>query len=108
MSAREVRFLPAARQEALEAISWYSERSESAACGFQEEFDIAVAKIGELPQIYPIYMHGAKRCLFRKYPYALVFKEYEAEILVVAAAHLKRKLGYWKDRLKQGMPPNKV
>jgi hypothetical protein len=107
MSAREVRVLPAAGQEALEAISWYSERSESAACGFQEEFDIAVAKIGELPQVYPIYMHGAKRCVLQRYPYALVFKEYKAEILVVAVAHLKRKLGYWKNRLKQVMPPNK-
>jgi hypothetical protein len=38
---------------------------------------------------------------FKKFPYGIVFRVHDGEIFVLAVMHLRRKPGYWKDRLKE-------
>ena len=99
MSHVRVEFDPEAIAEAQEAFHWYAKRSERAAGGFIAELDVAVARISEQPQLFAGYLHGTRRCLFKRYPYAVVFRERADLIQVVAVAHCKRRPGYWKARV---------
>jgi plasmid stabilization system protein ParE len=41
---------------------------------------------------------GARRVLLKRFPYAIVYIELEAQVRVLAFAHLRRRPGYWKQR----------
>lgn len=44
---------------------------------------------------------SARRCRLRRFPYGVVYARVEDDILVLAVAHLHRRPGYWRDRLKE-------
>lgn len=41
---------------------------------------------------------AVRRQLLKKFPYAVVYLELDAEIVIVAIAHGHEKPGYWRDR----------
>ena len=43
--------------------------------------------------------HGAKRLILKRFPYDVVVKERDGELLVIAIAHHSRRPAYWRDRL---------
>ncbi|MCH7935415.1 MAG: type II toxin-antitoxin system RelE/ParE family toxin, partial [Gemmatimonadetes bacterium] len=45
------------------------------------------------------FQSGTRRVLLHRFPYIVVYKELEDEILVVAFAHHKQRPGYWRDRI---------
>jgi len=100
MSRVQVEFDPEAIDEAQEAFRWYSKRSQRAADNFVAELDVAIVRISEQPQLFAQYLHGTRRYLLRRYPYAVVFREQADLIQVVAVAHCKRRPGYWKSRVR--------
>jgi toxin ParE1/3/4 len=42
---------------------------------------------------------AVKRLMLRRFPYAVIVREADGELLVVAFAHQARRPGYWRDRL---------
>lgn len=58
--------------------------------GFIREFPLASASIGRT----------LKRCNLQRFPYALVNRVADKEILIVAYAHHKRRPDYWRERLR--------
>jgi plasmid stabilization system protein ParE len=65
-----------------------------------EELDVAMASIGERPGSFAAHLKGTRRCLLRRYPYLVVFRELDDQIQVVAIAHGRRRPGYWSRRVK--------
>jgi plasmid stabilization system protein ParE len=53
--SRTLEILDQALEEAEEAARWYAERSETAAVGFAEELDAAIAQIERMPTAWPPY-----------------------------------------------------
>lgn len=98
MEPTSVTFHPDAIAEARGAREWYAARNESAAVAFMSELDHAVAQIAEFPNRWPTHLQGTRRYLLRRFPFALVYRESEAGLQVIAVAHGKRKPGYWKAR----------
>lgn len=92
---------PEARIEVLAALAYYDEldtqQGTSLAAELQKRIDTAVVQIAETPLAYPPYVFGTRRCLLRRFPYAIVF-DTDPEVLVLALSHTKRRPGYWKDR----------
>jgi hypothetical protein len=43
---------------------------------------------------------GVKRLMLRRFPYAVIVRERDTEIVVIAFAHHARRPGYWRDRLR--------
>jgi plasmid stabilization system protein ParE len=99
MANLPIEFEPAAAEEAEEAYRWYAKRSQRAADAFIAELDSAAASISEQPGRYAAYLHGTRRFLLRRYPYAVVYREIGPLAQVIAVAHAKRRPGYWKGRL---------
>jgi plasmid stabilization system protein ParE len=98
--ALAVEFLDAALEEAEAAAHWYAERSETAAASFADEIDAAASAIERLPNAWPVYEHGTRRFLLRRYPFSVVYHTGPDRILVVAVAHGHRQPGYWRTRLR--------
>ena len=97
---RELEYLDEAIEEAEAAARWYAERSSSAASGFANEVDTAIAAIEQNPNAWPSYDHGTRHYLLRRYPFSVVYRLESERILIVAVAHGRRRPGYWKPRLE--------
>jgi plasmid stabilization system protein ParE len=98
MSRMEVNFLPKALQDAIAAKAWYRRRSAAAAIEFELQLHDPIERIASNPGRFPPYLHGARRCGMRRFPYSVVFRELPGVIRIVAVAHGKRRTGYWKRR----------
>ena|SRR5271155_505748 len=99
-AAKPVRIHEQAAAEYEHATDWYLARSELAAVRFVAEVEHAVEAISAAPRRWPLYAHGTRRILFRRFPFAIIYRELPAVIQVLAIAHGRRRPGYWKDRLK--------
>jgi len=60
----------------------------------------AVEKICEHPASFPPYLYGTQKCLLKKFPYLVVFREYRDHLFLVAVAHGRREPGYWRKRVR--------
>lgn len=87
-----VSFHPEAFQEVEEAQAWYEERSMLAASAFLHEVPLALRRLKESPQTYPVGPAGTRRILLDRFPFAIYFRVRENAITVVAVAHQKRSL----------------
>jgi plasmid stabilization system protein ParE len=101
MANKLVRFHPEAEQEYLSSLSWYYERSPSAALDFESEFQRGVSVVTESPERWPTYFLCFRRYILHQFPFSIVYQVLEEEILVLAIAHAHRKPGYWINRLRQ-------
>jgi plasmid stabilization system protein ParE len=99
--ARAVEYLDEAIGEAEAAARWYAERSASAADGFADEIDAAMAAIEQNPNAWPVHDYGTRHYLLRRYPFRVVYRVEVSRILIVAVAHAHRRPAYWKSRVER-------
>ncbi len=99
MAPAAVRFHPAAAQEVESAYDWYAARNPSAANGFREELRHAVDAVAENPRTWPRHGSRARRYVFPRFPFTLVYRLRGNDVEVIAVAHGRRRPGYWRSRL---------
>lgn len=85
--------------EAVEASRFYTERSARLAEDFTSEMNRVLAVLENHPKIGAPMRHGLHRVLLRRFPYSLLYRVEEAQVLVLAVAHQSRRPGYWLDRI---------
>jgi len=98
MPSRLESWHPAAKAEAQEVVRWYTDRNPDKALEFSMELDEAVEQVMESPRRFSRLDGNIRRALLRSYPYAVIYRETEDEILILAIAHGKRRPGYWRKR----------
>jgi toxin ParE1/3/4 len=101
MAGKPVRFHLEAEREYLSSLSWYHERSPSAALDFEDEFRKAISAISESPDRWPIYLSRCHRYILHQFPFSLVYRILDDEVFILAVAHGHRRPGYWRKRLRQ-------
>ena len=69
-----------------------------AAAAFLGELDHAVEQVSEAPERWPRYGYAARRYVFPRFPFSLIYCVTDEEIEIVAVAHGKRRPGYWRSR----------
>jgi toxin ParE1/3/4 len=99
MAVKLLEIHPAALAELKSAVVWYQERNETAAQSFVSELDRAVELVMAAPGRWPNGEHGTRKLVLQRYPFAVIYREKEAVVQVLAVAHGRRRPGYWKDRL---------
>jgi plasmid stabilization system protein ParE len=72
-----------ARRDANQATVWYAERNPSAARRFWGELLGGFSNAAAFPLRYPSYLHGTRRILLRRFPYFIVFFDWQDEVYVV-------------------------
>ena len=96
---RPVRMLPAAQAELDAAATWYAtEGGAAAAQRWLTEFERAGRLLAAFPLIGTPAPHATRLLRIKRFPYALVYRVSEDELLVVAVAHDRRAPGYWQGR----------
>ena len=96
----KVVFDPLARQELRDAVKFYEKHQKGLGQKFLSAVESATDIIAQFPLLYPILREPFRRCLIRKFPFGIVYSVEEETIYVIAVMHLKRKPGYWLDRIK--------
>ena len=99
MSGKPLEIHAAALEELKSAIAWYLERSEPAATSFVAEVDRALEMVVQSPDRWPKGQHSTRRYVLQRFPFALIYREKENVIELLAVAHGHRRPSYWKERL---------
>ena len=85
----------------LEAALYYQSKAAGLGVDFLSEVERAVKSIAESPNTWPILEGELRRRLVRRFPFGILYKVESEEIVVIAVAHLRRKPGYWKERIQK-------
>ena len=95
-------FHPEARAEFKEATLYYSEKSRTLAAAFYAEIEYAIEGIAQNPLLYNVVDdEDVRRCLTKRFPYAILYTIDDHYILILAAMHCSREPSYWKHRLSE-------
>ncbi|MGO9085855.1 MAG: type II toxin-antitoxin system RelE/ParE family toxin [Candidatus Sulfotelmatobacter sp.] len=99
MAAKPLQIHPAALAELKSAVAWYQQRSQTAALNFVAELDRAIDLVIESPRRWPSGEHGTRKFVLQRYPFAVIYREKETVVQVLAIAHGRRRPAYWNERL---------
>ncbi|HEY4641609.1 MAG TPA: type II toxin-antitoxin system RelE/ParE family toxin [Thermoanaerobaculia bacterium] len=95
----KVKFHPEARVELREAKRWYRDRSPMVAIAFAHTIEHAIHEIVAAPHRYPTGEHDTRHFVIpRRFPYTVVYRIRQTDIVIVAIAHQSREPEYWRDR----------
>jgi len=97
---KPVVFLLQAEEEMIEAAMYYESRASGLGVDYLSEIERAVSAIAESPGAWPIIEDKLRRRLVRRFPFGILYHDDPEEIVIVAIAHLHRRPGYWRKRIK--------
>lgn len=87
-----------ARRDIEEAVLWYESERQGLGSSFLDDLNQLLERIANTPEQFPEIDKRLRRGLMRRFPYALYFCSSPARVDILAALHLKRRSGLWKDR----------
>ncbi|MED5374362.1 MAG: type II toxin-antitoxin system RelE/ParE family toxin [Myxococcota bacterium] len=93
-----LRFRPEAEDEYLHAVSWYEEQREGLGHEFIQAVESTLDFIEENPEMYPVIRGELRRALLRRFPFALLYRVREQDIIVAGVVHLRRNPTNWSRR----------
>jgi toxin ParE1/3/4 len=94
-----VRFLPQAEAELLHEIEYYSNAKAGTGIRFQTAVEASLERVARHPMGGAPSPKGTRSVLVRGFPFSVVYRANEAELLVVAIAPHRRRPGYWLPRI---------
>ncbi len=95
-------FVPEAKGEFLEAISYYEEARAGLGLRFKDEADRCILWIAEHSDLYRVRSGGYRRINLRSFPYHIPFIIRGSTLWVLAVAQSARKPEYWINRKNDG------
>jgi toxin ParE1/3/4 len=95
---KPIRFLRPAELEMLDSAKFYELQAQGLGLDFLDKIDSALQDIRRSPEQWPIVHTSVRRRLILRFPYALLYRIGENEIIVQAVMHLRRRPDYWIDR----------
>jgi hypothetical protein len=94
----KLRMLSVAREEFLEAVRYYNGQREGLGFEFAGEVKNTLLRISGFPEAWPLLSERSRRCLVKRFPYAILYRFDKQYILVVAIMHMSRDPKRWQDR----------
>ncbi|MGH9877553.1 MAG: type II toxin-antitoxin system RelE/ParE family toxin [Nitrososphaerales archaeon] len=92
-------FLAPAEEEMLEAAEYYESQRRGLGRNFLAEVQRTVDRIAENPRLGQIVRQDIRRRLTRRFPFGILYRLDPEEIVIIAVMHLRRRPGYWSDRV---------
>ena len=96
---KPVVFLAPAEQEMRESAQFYETRLPGLGMEFLNEVEKAAARIAEHPNAGTQLRGQIRRRMLRRFPFGLLYRIEEEEIVITVVMHLHRRPGYWEDRV---------
>ncbi len=97
MSLLNVRFLPAALDDAIASQSWYESQQQGLGQQFAIEVARGVQRISSEPLMQPAVYGSVRRLVLRRFPYAIYYR-LDGEELLVIAVHGRQDPRRWQGR----------
>ena len=88
-----------ADEEFARAVRYYSEISPELGVRFYREMERLFLEICADPERFHRFDPPARRHFSHDFPYAAIFLAQPNSIWIVAVMHMKRRPGYWRERL---------
>ena len=95
---RQIHFLRPAEMELLDAAHFYELQATGLGGQFLHMIGEALENIHTSPQRYPFIEDDVRRCLIKRFPYALLYRVDTDAIIILATMHLRRRPDYWMER----------
>ncbi len=95
-----VRFLPPAESELLHEIEYYSSARTGTGVRFQVAVEAAIERAARHPLGGAPLSNGTRSVLVKGFPFSVVYRANDQELLVVAIAPHRRRPGYWMARTR--------
>jgi hypothetical protein len=95
----KLRLLSPANLELDEAIRYYDHQLPGLGFRFFQEASAAIERIKLMPEAWTKLGARTRRCLFKGFPYALLYVFEANEIVITAVAHLHRDPEHYKNRI---------
>jgi toxin ParE1/3/4 len=92
-------FHPFAVEEFYIAMEYYDKVDWGLGLQFSNEIYESIQRILKFPTAWPILLGNNRRCIIKRFPYALIYEIIDENILINVVMHLNRKPDYWKDRI---------
>lgn len=93
-------YQPEAAEELEEAVTHYYQQNPDAGIGLLHAVDRIVEQLEANPLQFAPHSHGTRKAIPRPYPYLIIFRLLEPELVeVVAVMHQARQADYWQERL---------
>jgi plasmid stabilization system protein ParE len=93
-----INYLPGTQRDFDEAFDWYASRSGIAAVRFTDAIDASLLRISQNARMIAFVDDIHQGCPVKRFPFRIIFRELEDQILIVAIAHAKRRPNYWRSR----------
>ena len=92
-------FHPEADEEYVEAVQYYADIVLELGWPFHDEMERLIGEACAGLERFLKFSPPARRHLSGDFPYAIVFMEKPEHPWIVAVMHMKRRPGYWRQRL---------
>jgi len=86
----ELRFIPEIEEDVTSGYGWYEDKSPGLGEEFLRIFYAYAFNISRNPLMYPIVHNRFRRCLLKRFPYAIYFTIEENRIIVFGLFHCAR------------------
>lgn len=101
---KPLRIDPEAEEEIAAGIDWYERQRPGLGGEFLDAISASLRSLADPgPECTPARGVppdlGVKRKLVERFPYVILFIEFETTIRVIAVAHGTRRPGYWRQRI---------
>ena len=96
----KVRFLPAAEMELLKEVAYYSKARTGAGLRFQAAVQAAVVRAIRHPLGGAPSYKETRSILVKGFPFSVVYRPSQQEVLIVAVAPHRKRPQYWAARIE--------
>ena len=94
-----VQYHPAVEAELREIQRYYEERAPGLGTDFLDEFERQVLAIAATPEKWMVATGDIRRCLMRRFPYVIFFRQIGADkIRITVVKHQRRHPDYGRER----------
>jgi hypothetical protein len=90
---------PEADAELAEAVAYYTQIEPELGIRFYREMERLLSTVCADPQRFRKFDPPARRYFSAQFPYAVIFLDKPEAVWIIAVMHMKRRPGYWKERL---------
>ncbi len=91
-------FRPAAAADLEEASLWYERQRQGLGREFLDAAEQALKRLLANPGAYALVYRDRRRALLDRFPYGLVYRVIDDQVVVVAVVHAKRSPRVWRSR----------
>jgi plasmid stabilization system protein ParE len=97
-----IRFLPEAKAEFDNAVDWYEKQRTGLGNSFLDRVRDVLQRISANPRLHAAVYLDVRKAVVRRFPYVVLYREDQGEVLVVSVFHTSRDPAVWQKRVSSG------